>query len=83
MQAMEIADALPAKPEYEHTHATDWFSPINRLDGVVLQEIKREVQIDRHQQSAHYLYLDGHVESLSSGQIRQWVAEEFNFAKPQ
>lgn len=83
IQSMEIADALPAEPKYEHTHATDWFSPINLADGVVLEEITREVQIDRHQQSAHYLYLDGHVESLSSGQIGQWVDEKFNFALPQ
>jgi prepilin-type N-terminal cleavage/methylation domain-containing protein/prepilin-type processing-associated H-X9-DG protein len=83
IQTMEIADALPAKPENEHTHSTDWFSPINLLDGVVLQEIRREVQIDRHLRTAHYLFLDGHVETIADSQIERWVAEEFDFAKPQ
>lgn len=83
IQTMEIADALPAKPENEHTHSTEWFSPINLLDGVVLQEIQREIQIDRHLRSAHYLFLDSHVETLADSQIQQWVADEFDFAKPQ
>lgn len=83
IQSMEIADALPPKPEYEHTHSTDWFSPINVLDGVVLEEIQREIQIDRHTESAHYVFLDGHVESISKGQIEQWVVDGFDFAKPQ
>lgn len=83
IETMEISDRLPAKPENEHTHSTDWFAPINVLDGVVLEEIRREVQIDRHLQSAHYLYLDGHVETISDEQIGEWVSEGFNFSKPQ
>jgi prepilin-type processing-associated H-X9-DG protein len=53
------------------------------VDGVVLQEIKREIQIDRHLDTAHYLYLDGHVETHSAGQIGQWADDKFDFAKPQ
>jgi prepilin-type N-terminal cleavage/methylation domain-containing protein/prepilin-type processing-associated H-X9-DG protein len=83
IQTMEIADGLPPKPEYEHTHSTAWFSPINVVSGVVLEEIEREVKIDRHVESAHYLYLDGHVETIAKAQIAAWVDEEFDFAKPQ
>jgi prepilin-type N-terminal cleavage/methylation domain-containing protein/prepilin-type processing-associated H-X9-DG protein len=83
IQTMEIADGLPALPDYEHTHSTDWFSPINIADGVVLEEIEREIQIDRHQEAAHYLYLDGHVDTIQAVQIGTWANEGFDFAKPQ
>ncbi len=83
IETMEIADRLPAKPENDHTHSTDWFAPLNIHDGVVLEEIQREVQIDRHQQSAHHLYLDGHVETIGATQIKQWAADGYDFAKPQ
>ncbi len=83
IETMEIADELPPEPKYEHTHSTEWFEAINVVDGVVLQEIKREIQIDRHLDAAHYLYLDGHVETHAAGQIAQWADEEFDFAKPQ
>jgi prepilin-type N-terminal cleavage/methylation domain-containing protein/prepilin-type processing-associated H-X9-DG protein len=80
---MEIADALPPEPKYEHTHATDWFAPINVQDGVVYQEVEREVQVDRHADAAHYLFLDGHVETVPAAQIAAWCEDNFDFAKPQ
>nr|WP_231936274.1 hypothetical protein [Bythopirellula polymerisocia] len=80
---MEIADKLSAIPDNEHTHSTDWFSPINVFDDVVLEEIRREVQIDRHNETAHYLYLDGHVATIPSDQIAQWATSVIDFAKPQ
>ncbi|TWU28485.1 hypothetical protein Pla144_17750 [Bythopirellula polymerisocia] len=81
--SMEIADKLSAIPDNEHTHSTDWFSPINVFDDVVLEEIRREVQIDRHNETAHYLYLDGHVATIPSDQIAQWATSVIDFAKPQ
>ncbi len=79
----EIADKLSATPSNEHVHASFWFAPFFVEHGEVLYQIEREVQIDRHQQSAHYLYLDGHVETISAAQIAEWVDEGFQFAKPQ
>ncbi|MBX3426933.1 MAG: DUF1559 domain-containing protein [Pirellulales bacterium] len=78
---MELADALPAEPLYEHTHSTEWFAPLNVLDGVVLQEISREVQLDRHHRASHFLYLDGHVTLVPADQVAAWAAEGFDFAK--
>jgi prepilin-type N-terminal cleavage/methylation domain-containing protein/prepilin-type processing-associated H-X9-DG protein len=83
IQTMEIADGLPADVKYEHTHSTDWFSPLNVADDIVLEEIRREIQIDRHLEAAHYLYLDGHVDTIQAAQIATWADEEFDFAKPQ
>lgn len=79
----EIADKLSASPENEHVHASLWFAPYYVANDEVLDQIEREVQIDRHQGSAHYLYLDGHVDSLPAEQIAQWAKEGYNFALPQ
>jgi prepilin-type N-terminal cleavage/methylation domain-containing protein/prepilin-type processing-associated H-X9-DG protein len=79
----EIADRLSAAPSNEHAHASLWFAPFYVQQNEVLYQIQQEVQIDRHQQSAHYLYLDAHVDSIAASQIAQWVEEGFEFARPQ
>jgi prepilin-type N-terminal cleavage/methylation domain-containing protein/prepilin-type processing-associated H-X9-DG protein len=79
----EIADARAPDPATEHVHPSLWFAPYYVLNGEVLYQIQKEIQIDRHLQSAHYLYLDGHVDAISATLIAQWVDEGFNFAKPQ
>ncbi len=81
--------ALPKKLEdlrnVEHTHSSQWFAEgIVSLGGEwVMAEIKQDVHIDRHQNGAHYAYVDGHVQLLPDSQIEQWVIEKFNFALPQ
>jgi prepilin-type processing-associated H-X9-DG protein len=79
----EIADELAASAANEHVHASMWFLPHYIENNDVLNQIVREVQIDRHQKSAHYLYLDAHVDSMSAEQIAQWADEGYNFALPQ
>jgi prepilin-type N-terminal cleavage/methylation domain-containing protein/prepilin-type processing-associated H-X9-DG protein len=79
----EIADKLSAIPDYDHAHASTWFAPLFVQRRQVLYEIEQEVQIDRHQLAAQYLYLDGHVDTISAAQIAEWVDEGFQFAKPQ
>jgi prepilin-type processing-associated H-X9-DG protein len=32
---------------------------------------------------ANYLYADGHVDVVAAATIDQWIAEEFDFAKPE
>jgi prepilin-type processing-associated H-X9-DG protein/prepilin-type N-terminal cleavage/methylation domain-containing protein len=83
MLMFEIADELPANPKYEHVHAIGWFTPNNLKRGRVLHDIQKEVQTDRHQDSANYLYVDGHVDSHSVDQLTAWINEEFDFSKPQ
>ena len=51
--------------------------------GLVLPAIRGELQIDRHLGSANYVFLDAHVETIAASQIEQWVAEKFEFARPQ
>lgn len=79
----EIADKLSATAANEHVHASLWFAPYYVEYKEVLEQIVREVQIDRHHKSAHYLYLDAHVDSIPAGQIAEWADQGFNFALPQ
>ena len=68
----------------DHIHSYDWFSENNINDESVFDAVASEVAVHRHGGStANYLYLDGHVESLTSEQINEWSLEPFNFAKPQ
>lgn len=73
---------------YDHVHSYAWFSEQN-LDNrgsphfAVLNAVKSEVAIDRHQGSAaNYLYADGHVTPIAADRIAQWCSEGFDFAKP-
>ena len=83
-----------ANVHLEHTHSHDWFSTYNlRRNGpeqrYVWNAVKAEVAVDRHAAAAaNYLFADGHVDTISSDQIRRWTAEPTadrptNFAEPQ
>jgi prepilin-type processing-associated H-X9-DG protein len=69
--------------EKEHAHCSNWFAELWQQRGEVLVQIKKEVQIDRHVDAANYAFVDGHVETIPAAQIEQWVAEKFEFARPQ
>ncbi len=74
---MEYAD-----PKSDHAHSSGWFSKSNQDDGLVGKAIKADIQLDRHTGTAHYLYVDGHVEMIPAAQIEEWIAAGFNFAEP-
>jgi prepilin-type N-terminal cleavage/methylation domain-containing protein/prepilin-type processing-associated H-X9-DG protein len=68
----------------EHAHASKWFSPINQQFGWVRWAIEQDIQLARHQSAAsNYLYADAHVEAIPAGQVHQWIAQGFDFARPQ
>ncbi|MCC6492953.1 MAG: DUF1559 domain-containing protein [Pirellulales bacterium] len=83
MLLFEAANDAKVDPKYEHAHAADWFSEFNVQNGYVLWAIQQELQIDRHQHCANYVFLDGHVETLAAAQVEQWVAAGYQFARPQ
>lgn len=79
----EISDKLSADPKNDHAHCTSWFKPLYVNKGWVMSAgINPDIQIDRHQDTSHYLYLDGHVETIPADQIVEWASAGFNFAKP-
>ena len=68
---------------YDHVHSYAWFTERNISYGTVYLEVSYEVAVDRHHGStANYLFCDGHVESISSEQIKKWCDDGDNFAKP-
>jgi prepilin-type N-terminal cleavage/methylation domain-containing protein/prepilin-type processing-associated H-X9-DG protein len=72
-----------AHPKYDHTHSTQWFSELNISLGLVDQAVKNDIQPDRHFQAANYLYADGHVEMVAATTIDEWIAANFDFARPE
>lgn len=78
----EIADKQAALPEVEHAHCSQWFDQINIEWGRVESKVRTDIQLERHFDAAHYLFLDGHVELLSADQILTWIDAKIDFGKP-
>lgn len=73
----------------EHVHCSQWYTPINvkrGLDFIWDYTMAAEVAPDRHDNTANYLYADGHVETIPMETVRGWVQDDIlngtNFAKP-
>ncbi len=72
---------------FDHVESQDWFSEYNLRrntppDQAVWNAVKSEVAVDRHRGNANYLYADGHVDAISSGDIAARCARGDNFARP-
>jgi prepilin-type N-terminal cleavage/methylation domain-containing protein/prepilin-type processing-associated H-X9-DG protein len=78
----ELADGKGADYANDHIHTYKWFLKSNIMAGTVFAAISNEVQLDRHSDTANYLYVDGHVDRISSSQIYTWANQPFNFAIP-
>ncbi len=66
----------------DHCHPTSWFSAANIAANTVQTAIEKEIRLDRHGDVSHYLYADGHVDSISAEDVQGWINAQFNFAKP-
>lgn len=84
---MEGSDARPIKNGwlYDHSHASDWFAYSDPW-----RTLLKTVCPDRHwggsdshlTGSSIYLYADGHVEPINAQQVKGWLDEGDNFARP-
>jgi prepilin-type N-terminal cleavage/methylation domain-containing protein/prepilin-type processing-associated H-X9-DG protein len=72
-----------AAPKYDHAHATQWFSQLNRNLNLVSRAVRNDIQPDRHFDAANQLYADGHVDIVPAETIDQWIAAGTDFAKPE
>ncbi|CAN5156713.1 hypothetical protein BH11PLA2_BH11PLA2_42320 [soil metagenome] len=80
---MESSDTIGLEPELcDHVHSYQWFSTSNIAAGHVYSAIAADIQTNRHERGAHYLYADGHVEFIGSTQIQSWALTPFNFVIP-
>lgn len=86
MAMFEAAEKWQDDPQLyvknEHVHAADWFNEFNVQRGWVMWAIEQDVAVKQHQECANYVFLDGHVETIPSSQVEQWVAEGVQFARP-
>ena len=82
MTVFEASDALAPSFSAEHTHSPNWFSKINTLQDTVWDAVSHDIQANRHGNSANYLFLDGHVETIGEPTIRAWVDAGYDFALP-
>jgi prepilin-type N-terminal cleavage/methylation domain-containing protein/prepilin-type processing-associated H-X9-DG protein len=73
---------LVASPKVEHAHCSEWFDQINIDWDRVEAKVRNDIQLDRHSNASHYLYLDGHVNLISEEHVVRWIDDEINFAKP-
>ncbi len=76
---------------FEHCHPNTWFTPQRIENQQVWLWLIQEIQPDRHWSShaidntkgvAHYLFADGHVQSIDATQIKGFADEGNNFARP-
>ena len=74
----------------DHVDSWDWFSEEahhehEHEEHELFEEIAEEIAVDRHGDSANYLFADGHVEHIPRQQISEWChdgTEAVNFARP-
>ncbi|MEM9227246.1 MAG: hypothetical protein AAGA45_04700, partial [Verrucomicrobiota bacterium] len=71
------ADDLDPTIYHDHNHARSWGTGIAGYNA-----FKREVQDDRYQGGANYLYADGRVDYRKAEAIKQQFAAGINIAVP-
>ncbi|MEQ8847353.1 DUF1559 domain-containing protein [Botrimarina sp.] len=87
---MEIADPpkdAEGQPDvtaqYEHAHASAWFTPGAIAFGLVQANVEKDICLERHRTGSHYLYVSGHVRTISAAQVQEWIDQPYDFARPQ
>jgi prepilin-type N-terminal cleavage/methylation domain-containing protein/prepilin-type processing-associated H-X9-DG protein len=82
--AMELTDrANRAITQFDdHVESHRWFTTSNIANGRVFATLSGEVDVERHEGAAHYLFADGRVVLIPSTKIAQWCQKPFPFVKP-
>jgi len=74
----ESADAMGTSLQGDHTHSRLWFAK----PGKEWERVQQDVCPDRHAGTANYLYVDGHVETITAEEVGFWATSGYNFALP-
>lgn len=92
--AFVVSDLKGTAYTEDHIHATNWFTPSKGPDlrwTTVTSDIQPDrfggststaLGADHTKGSANYLYLDGHVKSMTAGRIKGYCDSGFDFGKP-
>jgi prepilin-type N-terminal cleavage/methylation domain-containing protein/prepilin-type processing-associated H-X9-DG protein len=83
IMVVDGSDKRGLDAKYDHAHAMQWFSELNQSWGLVESAVWSDIQPNRHRASAHYLYVDGHVDAIPATLIAAWIAKNHNFATPE
>jgi prepilin-type processing-associated H-X9-DG protein/prepilin-type N-terminal cleavage/methylation domain-containing protein len=83
--AIELTDRenRPVSEFDDHVETYRWFTASNIAHGQVLEAVRGEVSVDRHQGGANYLFADGHVATISEETVTAWCRKPFVFVKPE
>jgi len=83
--AVELTDrdSRPVSEYDDHVESHRWFTTSNMANGTVLEAIRGEVSVDRHQGGANYLLADGRVVWIAEEMIADWCARRLVFVKPE
>jgi prepilin-type processing-associated H-X9-DG protein/prepilin-type N-terminal cleavage/methylation domain-containing protein len=83
--AVELTDRenRPVSEFDDHVESHRWFTASNIAHSRVLEAVRGEVSIDRHQGGANYLFADGRVAMISEEAIAQWCTAPVVFVKPE
>lgn len=69
--------------QFDHAHPSNWFTAKNVRRGRTWPKLLREIKPDRHSgTSSQYLFVDGHVRSISVDVVQQWALSGYNFGLP-
>ncbi len=83
LMIFEGSDQRPADDiTKEHVHSSLWYLPLRIQHNQVWDYMLNEINIERHVESANYLYGDGHVETISKETIGRWVEQDIESWKP-
>ncbi|MBN2023459.1 MAG: DUF1559 domain-containing protein [Pirellulales bacterium] len=74
----ESADEMGTSLQGDHTHSRLWFAK----PGKEWERVQQDICPDRHAGTANFLYVDGHVETISAEELGRWTAGGYNFALP-
>lgn len=70
-------------PKYDHAEASQWFTELNQQFKLVRSAVLKDIKIDRHFLASHYLYADGHVDTIEAAKVDEWIDANFDFCKPE
>jgi prepilin-type processing-associated H-X9-DG protein len=82
--AVELTDreSRPVSVFDDHVESHRWFTSSNIAHGTVMDTMRGEVSVNRHDGIANYLFADGRVAAISEEVISQWCEAALAFVKP-